>query len=518
MYKILLADDDQIMINKLTFMLSSYSEEFAVVATAYDGNQAKEYTMRYKPHIIILDIDLPRCNGVEVARYVSAAFPKTKILALSSFDDFCFVKPIMQLGAVDYLLKHELNQDILYSKLCSLHIEIDKELDDEKNFEFYSLAAKQHLLKEFISLDASDIPEELKSRYDIWFGDCSKLICMEVENFRFIEKNGINFYQEKTVNSIINICNGILGTIKNGVILYIEDGKFLIALNFRDYISEKAKQNLKDSVINSFKSNLKKLLNLNVLFTTSEHTSSRVNIRNHYLKLNSKKEEEKTINKEESSQFDGLSIVDELQLVEYLKAGDINLIENKINKLFAQSKVKGISASKLSYNLLTLTQRFFSGTSAIQNYDFSSEKRNFLNCTTDEDYKNQTLKLFENIAQSKKIVYSNSISSTTVKTAVDYIQKNYTKNITLSQVSAHCYVSEVYLSKIFKSTTGNNFVNYLNELRVKRAALELKNSETSIKEICEISGFRNYNYFIKVFRTIMGVTPLVYKQGVRNVK
>ncbi len=67
--------------------------------------------------------------------------------------------------------------------------------------------------------------------------------------------------------------------------------------------------------------------------------------------------------------------------------------------------------------------------------------------------------------------------------------------------------SYTHLSRAFKQETGMRFVEYLNRQRVSKAESLLIRGEVPMKEIVERSGFRNYNYFFKVFKEITGMKP-----------
>ena len=90
---------------------------------------------------------------------------------------------------------------------------------------------------------------------------------------------------------------------------------------------------------------------------------------------------------------------------------------------------------------------------------------------------------------------------------VDYMRKNYDKDISLEKCIELSGTSYSYLSREFKKETGMRFVEYLNRLRVARAKCLLMRHDTSMKEIVKRTGFRNYNYFFKVFKEFEGMTP-----------
>ncbi|HWQ78140.1 MAG TPA: response regulator [Anaerovoracaceae bacterium] len=95
--------------------------------------------------------------------------------------------------------------------------------------------------------------------------------------------------------------------------------------------------------------------------------------------------------------------------------------------------------------------------------------------------------------------------------AKDYIKANFSKTITLEDVAREIHVSPQYLSKLFKDETGENFIEYLTGIRIRNAKSMLEGDELSIKEICYNIGYSDPNYFSRIFKKIVGVTPTEYK-------
>jgi two-component system response regulator YesN len=103
----------------------------------------------------------------------------------------------------------------------------------------------------------------------------------------------------------------------------------------------------------------------------------------------------------------------------------------------------------------------------------------------------------------------------TIDQAVQYIKTHYQKDISLVDVSRQVDVSPYYFSKIFKDSTGENFIDYLTNLRMEKAKALLKETDSSIKEICVQVGYSEPNYFSRTFKKNVGVTPTEYKEGIR---
>jgi two-component system response regulator YesN len=99
-----------------------------------------------------------------------------------------------------------------------------------------------------------------------------------------------------------------------------------------------------------------------------------------------------------------------------------------------------------------------------------------------------------------------------------YIDEHYEEQIRLEHVAERLHVNANYFSSIFKRETGQSFIDYVNEVRVRRAMELLLKTEEKVSDISLHVGFGNFSYFNKVFKRISGVTPQVYREVTRNVK
>ena len=93
----------------------------------------------------------------------------------------------------------------------------------------------------------------------------------------------------------------------------------------------------------------------------------------------------------------------------------------------------------------------------------------------------------------------------------DYIDRNYKKDISAKDVAGILGYTDVYFSKVFKQLFDDNFINYLTKIRIDRAKLLLKDISFNIKEVGKSVGYADSNYFTKVFKRSIGMSPSEYR-------
>ena len=98
-----------------------------------------------------------------------------------------------------------------------------------------------------------------------------------------------------------------------------------------------------------------------------------------------------------------------------------------------------------------------------------------------------------------------------IKKALDYIDNNFHKDISLDELAGELGISSYYFSKLFKEEKGEGFVEYLTRRRVEEAKALLKSPEHSIKEVGVPCGYSDPNYFSRIFKKATGMTPTEYK-------
>jgi NarL family two-component system response regulator LiaR len=97
--------DDHAVVREGTRRLLEEEPDIEVVGEASDGLEAIEKAGELSPHVVAMDISMPRMNGIEATRHIKEKNPSIQVLALTAYDDFAYVARLLENGATGYILK-----------------------------------------------------------------------------------------------------------------------------------------------------------------------------------------------------------------------------------------------------------------------------------------------------------------------------------------------------------------------------------------------------------------------------
>lgn len=106
----------------------------------------------------------------------------------------------------------------------------------------------------------------------------------------------------------------------------------------------------------------------------------------------------------------------------------------------------------------------------------------------------------------------------TITNIICYLQAHISEDVSLSVLSDNFHLSSQYISQLFKSEIGVNFLAYLTHIRVEKAKKLLLSTSLSIAEVAEQTGYGDYRVFTKVFKKSEGITPSQYRREFLETK
>lgn len=124
----------------------------------------------------------------------------------------------------------------------------------------------------------------------------------------------------------------------------------------------------------------------------------------------------------------------------------------------------------------------------------------------------------DNVTADEGNVKPETVRSNLAKSMIlEYIHTHYKEDISLHDVAGSLHYSEAYFCKLFRQCFDKNFTTYIAEYRIEKAKQLLSDPMINIKEAGEEAGYRDANYFTKVFKRVTGFTPSEYRMKALNM-
>lgn len=148
--RVIIADDHHVTRTGLRITLNALPD-FEVIGEAGDGAEALRLVDELKPDVLLLDVEMPRLTGVEVARRLQQRHSPVRVLALSAYDDERYVYGLLDSGAAGYLMKEEADADQIIEALRGV-------AHDDGDLWISERLAKKLILRKVMHQSEADVP------------------------------------------------------------------------------------------------------------------------------------------------------------------------------------------------------------------------------------------------------------------------------------------------------------------------------------------------------------------------
>lgn len=526
MYRILVADDEGIMLEAFKSVISSAFKDTCVTETAKTGRAATEIAETFHPDIVFMDIHMPGINGIQAIREIRKFNSSALFYVVSAYDKFDYAKEAIDLGVERYITKPVSRTKIITaveeaikkvdakrsqrSNLLKIQEKLETVIPVVENSYVGSLLFQQEMQAADYYQHLLDIEETQGYVMVIQFGQA-------YENGRLVSPVGMNvkaqgFYTE--VRDIVKASfSCAVGSVMSNRIPVVVpctpsensyEARIDLVEQSRSLVSK-----LEGRIEARFRIGIGRICDMQEL-----ERSYREALR----ALNGSKS--RVIHIEDLSQNgvydEEFPVETEKKIFRLLEAGEEKECSAECN-IFFDWMVEHYSEDMNNIRLKVLEYVIWGEKKAFEvgavNYGFSY-RRDYLDaamaCQGYEELRNWFLEKMINACRTirdQKEEQSNSAA----KKAMVYIQENYSKDISLDDVSGIVNISPYYFSKIFKEETGENFIEYLTRIRIERAKELLVKSDISVKEAGIRSGYADPNYFSRIFKKQTDMTPSEYK-------
>ena len=123
-----------------------------------------------------------------------------------------------------------------------------------------------------------------------------------------------------------------------------------------------------------------------------------------------------------------------------------------------------------------------------------------------------------NLYYRRLLASSPSDAGGCVERAITYFTERFAENLTVADIASSCGLSHSHFSKVFRESTGKTPIEYLESVRMRNALRLLESSSLTVRQISELSGYRNEFYFSKAFRRFFGHPPSACRRAERTVQ
>lgn len=535
MFKLLIVDDEKLDREGLQEQLPWDELGISTVEAAKNGIEALEIIERIKPDILITDVKMPRMDGLSLAGKALEIVPWIKIIFVSGFDDFEFVKSALLVNAYQYILKPVDTDELLHAAQKVVNERIREIKEEEENRTLVgTINESRSLLKQklfhdilFGTFDKETIWQRLRF-LDIRFyeGYFAVLLC-EIDDYRLLVEEYGTEALEGHKSAISDKMKGLQGVEYTLEFVDIDPARCAAIFNFHANVKkemvefrlkERAQRIIEEiggtgriSVSAGIGCTVERMEDLGLSYTNSCQALLQKMFRGKGSVLFY---QPKTSVKENVIDIQNIGN----ELVQSIKTCDTNKGYYCLDYLFDSIEANRMSEDRFVQNYcINLISRM-----EISLLEMNERLENIFGEGVIVWEKLMKFETIPDIRQWMKNVFRAVIEHLENKNSrknrkvvlqlTKYIEENYARELTLKDIANHFYYTPNYLGMIFKEELGQGFAEYLAEFRMKKAAELLLQRHLKLYEVAEMVGYRNVSSFINQFKLCYAMTPGEYRE------
>ena len=508
--RILIVDDESLERMGIKKCLMDDDESKYEIEEAENGRVAIMKAETFRPDLIFMDVKMPGINGIVAAEEILKINTHTKFVILSAYDTFEYARQAMELGIKHYLLKPSSEEDVL-----EVVEKISNEIKKERSKRNEAILLRDQYERALSVVEGKIIdqimngenwePSEVTNDYLRELEKPSRVIMMDwkTEDDDQQIESYIYSYLEQRFSSVYR------GSFKqNRLPLLVQVDDKHISPSLYELIRDSSKQYPNTRI----RIGIGKSYNERSQFSRSyqealfalyafEETGEQICF---YEKVQQQKQ-----------QTTSYSYSLEDKLIDTIVSGEkeqfLSVYKRYMFMLEHHSKTSPNQKQKHINEMFIVLKREW------QKMYPEERLPEYLNVDMallpSEEMQKILFQLTVSIYQLQEHLYQDRI-----ETAQKYIQTHYHKQLTLENVSEYVQLSPHYFSKLFKTKMNQSFIEYVTEVRMNKAKEQLTKPDANIKAICFDIGYKDPNYFSRVFKRMTGFTPTEYKDYVKKSK
>lgn len=523
MYKALLVDDEPYVIEGLKTMGEWEKHGFTICGAASNGEDALEMLKACGPDLVFTDIRMPAMDGLQFIRQArEATGSRAKFVVLSGFDDFSYVQYAMRYDVSEYLLK-PIDDEELNAIIAAIGRRIAEENREREESDRQLALIAAGAIKRILGGDATEsLRKRLKSLLQI--GAEEKLCCilMKIDH----EAAGLDEREDGQIRRTKEAIKAFVGAslphpfrfrlveaaADRLLLIVSEDMELYHPAYCQPFFAEMREALVRQCCCGVSVAVSEAMVGLESVEPMYRQALGAIDYRFlqgegsviHYSEI-----KHIPLNHD----FGNPALA---PLLEEIQRNDHHGIATQIAQLFQsfsrQRRALEVIKAFIKNLELELIKRSLDETG-----DASAVSARFIEFNARMDHltieKLQTDLLEFCIALAERFSGNDNGGTQDIIHGIKrYIRENYSKEINLQRLAKEFYINPAYLGQLFKKRAGMQFSEYLHQTRIDEAKRLLRRTDLKIAEIAQSVGYRDPDYFVSKFKTIVGVSPSEFKK------
>jgi len=534
MYSVLLVDDEIHAVRGLHAGVSWHDLQVEQVHSAHSMKQAQQMLMEHPVDIMVCDIEMPQGSGLDLLRWVREQYPHIETIFLTCHSDFDYARQALRLNSFEYMLKpvdYQEMEAVLQRAIAKLQRQREIKRFEEDYLHYQQLWQSHKplveerfwmdLLRRAISNSPQSVLDQLRSA-NLPFDPSTQFVPVYIVVQRWHKP--LTERDERIMEYALRNCaeEELAAHAKHVSFVSLYDRTLLILIRNGEHLSDMEVKRWCDEYIAccteyfycdlccyigkpttlpelpDMVDKLKELDRNNVTFTNAtlfmaSHRHKPAMIRHAPLERWSMWLEQGAIRRVLQDVADYMTDLRNEGGVLSSKSMYL-LYQDFLQMIFAILQRKGLQANQVfADTLLAISNEY--------------ELR------TLSDLEERMLYIIEVVHNSIHIREENM---TVVEKVKRYIAESIQDHqLTREDIANHVFLNPDYLTRVFKKETGMSISDYLQQKRIEYAKELLLNTDQSVSEIANASGYSNLSYFSAIFKKITGLSPGEYRKQLR---
>ena len=490
MYKLLIVEDEEILRNGLITTIDWTKLGFQIVGCGKDGQEGLQKAKQLEADVVLTDIRMPKMNGLDMARQIKQFNSNIEIVFLSGYDEFSYAKQGLDIGVFNYIMK--LN---MYEEIEKVFTKLKKHLDTTK-----------HNISEIAELTdikyKTKILDLIEGKSGEWLAAMDK-ICLIVCYLNDKNTFKSNFEIMKDYIYVFSIEDnrfiGVCASSKVADVMFSAK-----AMNVARSLSHYAVgSDVAISDIVGEAADVPQELNkaYKLLDIAAKNKGMLPNL------LLCRKDLQDNVTQPKGIPYSDIEKQLELKRYTYYSNLSNQWFEDAVTAkdIYYQDARK--TAERLALKLQDSLEEVHS--------EYVGEVDEFIKNINSEfsiiRIHEEFLKMIKPALISLQKINFNQAGAA-IEEAVKYINKNYDKQISTKEIADMINLSTPYFSASFKKITGQNYSNYLCDIRMEKACELLVTTKLKVYEISHMVGYLDEKHFSKMFSKKYEMTPATYRK------